>query len=1354
MESTPCVILLFTTPGHDSPENCLISRRDFSFSPARHPEGRNANTTDVYLKVIDMAYLAKLAKRISCTRLLTGAIVFTVGGCGQADNKDFLDPYHNQIVPVVASLRIQPKLGIVPANQEIQFTATGISTTGNVIPVTVVWSVLNGGTITTDGRFMADRGGQFQVKAYVTSSPGIQDEARAAVWERPTDVLQVFVSPDSTVVAPDEPLKFDATTLLANGTTSQAGAVVWEANGGQVSATGLFSASTAGDYVVSASVENGAKGSSTILVRTRSRSLTGISVTPAAVTVASGATQQFTGTGAFSDGTTSSLTSVSWSSTGGTISHNGLYAAGSVGGVFTVIGFDKSGVFADTARVTVQAPVAVDVTVLPGSASLVPGASQHFAAQATLSDGTTRTTAVNWQVTGGTINLNGDYTAGSTLGSYRVIATVPGTSLADTAEVTIGQPAATLTQVIVNPSAVSLAAGATSQFSVAGVWSDGTSTAPAVTWSATGGTVSSSGFYTAGSVSGTYRVIARASNGVADTSAVTVASAALASFSISPSTISVPAGGTQQFNRTGTLSDGSSYIPGVTWSATGGTMGSSGVYTAGSNPGTYNVIGTVEGGVLADTAFVTVTAPTVSLTSLFLSPTSASLQPATTRQFAVSATWSNGANLVPPVAWSATGGSVSSNGLYTAGPTAGNYRVIANYSSGALADTSAVTVNVVAPTLSSLAISPASTSLQVSGTKQFTVSGTWSDGSTSVPAVTWTATGGTITNGGLYAAGTTAGSYQVIATQVGGTKTDTANVTIGSAVLTAVTTTPATLILVPSASAAFTASGHYSNGSTGSVTVDWSATGGAITSGGVYTAGATQGTFRVIAVEQGGTLADTSVVTISGAAATLSSLALSPSAVAMFTGGQQQFTAIGLYSNGSSAALPATWSATGGTVSSAGLYAAGSGAGTFRVIGTDPVSGKADTSTVTISLAPPPGTYVAVLAQDWNTYADKNALAAAGIVGVDAQSNVFQLPTLPTTDFYDLVPDPIFGKVVRYNGGPQLNTYPVIVEALNSGTAGNNIWISLTSSGTILTVKNDPIAPTITETFTGLGRANWLQAVNVGGLAGAGQANGQPSALIRALGPVNTGVGALPQFAQGATLMGGATGVKARKQVGDNVQGRVASHEAGLGYGKGLSDIWVRQFVRFSPNYTTEGNVGGSGAASHKMMFFRYLASGRHYWVLDGLRGMLHSLDTSPGGTLVSQGALPVTNVGPLNSNYFLPDADPLIKVRCGTGIPNPCGDGDGQWYEIVMHHKNVAERGEGTLYWRKYTVGGAVNPGPWSITGWYKQLAPGQTWSPVQSYDMGVNRNRQWDEAMFIYWGPYAVVDGSKYPNPWSLPQ
>lgn len=83
-----------------------------------------------------------------------------------------------------------------------------------------------------------------------------------------------------------------------------------------------------------------------------------------------------------------------------------------------------------------------------------------------------------------------------------------------------------------------------------------------------------------------------------------------------------------------------------------------------------------------------------------------------------------------------------------------------------------------AVTLVRLAISPKVDSLATGQTAQFTVLGTYSDSSTGVPAVSYTATGGVITIGGLYTAGSTRGTFSVIAKQPVGTLADTAVVTV------------------------------------------------------------------------------------------------------------------------------------------------------------------------------------------------------------------------------------------------------------------------------------------------------------------------------------------------------------------------------------------------------------------------------------------------------------------------------------------------------------------------------------------------------------------------------------------------
>ena len=146
-----------------------------------------------------------------------------------------------------------------------------------------------------------------------------------------------------------------------------------------------------------------------------------------------------------------------------------------------------------------------------------------------------------------------------------------------------------------------------------------------------------------------------------------------------------------------------------------------------------------------------------------------------------------------------------------------------------------------------------------------------------------------------------------------------------------------------------------SDGSATSVSVTWSATGGSITTGGRYTAGSTAGTYRVIAVRQGDTKADTSTVTVTASAPTLSAIVLTPATVSLGAGATQQFSAVGRMSDNSTSAVSVTWSATGGTVSSSGLYTAGSTAGSsYRVIAVQQGGTKADTSAVTITAAPPP----------------------------------------------------------------------------------------------------------------------------------------------------------------------------------------------------------------------------------------------------------------------------------------------------------------------------------------------------------------------------------------------------------------
>ncbi len=174
----------------------------------------------------------------------------------------------------------------------------------------------------------------------------------------------------------------------------------------------------------------------------------------------------------------------------------------------------------------------------------------------------------------------------------------------------------------------------------------------------------------------------------------------ITALTIVPRSLNLAVGAAGLLQADGTLSDGTAVtnVP-VTWTATGGTVTSGGLYTAGTSPGAFQVIATQQGGTTADTSLVTISATTATLLQLVLSPASLTLAPGATGQFTVAGAWSDGSAMIPAVSYSATGGTISAAGLYTAGATPGTFQVIATQQGGGKADTSIVT-NL--PTLRSL----------------------------------------------------------------------------------------------------------------------------------------------------------------------------------------------------------------------------------------------------------------------------------------------------------------------------------------------------------------------------------------------------------------------------------------------------------------------------------------------------------------------------------------------------------------------------------------------------------------------------------------------------------------------------
>ena len=367
---------------------------------------------------------------------------------------------------------------------------------------------------------------------------------------------------------------------------------------------------------------------------------------------------------------------------------------------------------------------------------------------------------------------------------------------------------------------------------------------------------------------------------------------------VSPTTVSVAGGATVQFAANESVS----------WSANGGSIAPTGIFTAPTTLGAYTVTATDPSGNQAS-GIVNVIAPPAPVVT-FTAPAAGAT---VTSPVTVSATFTNGGVpqymklWVDGVAKSFNNNSTSFT--YTLPIPAGNHQLIMQAYNGTLyRSTENITV-----AGSALSISPATANLFSGQTQQFTASA----------AVTWSATGGTITSAGLFTAPTAAGTYTVTATDSNGNHASAAvNVTT-----IALSISPTSANLSAGQTQQFTAN----------AAVTWSATGGTITSAGLYTAPAAAGTYTITATDSTGNHASAAVNV------TAIALSVSPTTASLSAGQTQQFTA--------NAAV--TWSATGGTITSSGLYTAPTAAGTYTVIATNS-DGNQASATVNVSVSSAP----------------------------------------------------------------------------------------------------------------------------------------------------------------------------------------------------------------------------------------------------------------------------------------------------------------------------------------------------------------------------------------------------------------
>jgi hypothetical protein len=339
---------------------------------------------------------------------------------------------------------------------------------------------------------------------------------------------------------------------------------------------------------------------------------------------------------------------------------------------------------------SVPAAVTVkSVSVTPASANIAAGATQQFTATATYSDGSTAnvsSTAI-WTVgTAAVANINSSgLTTGAAAGSAMVTASLSG--ITGNASLTVMAPTVTLTSISVAPASANIAAGATQQFTATATYSNGSTANVSSTASWTVGTpavanINSSGL-TTGVAAGSAIVTASLS-GISGNASLTVTAPTetLTSIAVAPPSASIAVGATQQFTATATYGNGSTANVSSTalWTVATpavATINSGGLAT-GITTGSTTLTASLTG--ITGSASLAVT-PAVTVTSIAVAPSSASIAMDATQQFTATATYSNGstANVSSTALWTVATpavATVNSTGLAT-GLTAGSSAVTA-----------------------------------------------------------------------------------------------------------------------------------------------------------------------------------------------------------------------------------------------------------------------------------------------------------------------------------------------------------------------------------------------------------------------------------------------------------------------------------------------------------------------------------------------------------------------------------------------------------------------------------------------------------------------------------------------------
>ncbi len=463
------------------------------------------------------------------------------------------------------------------------------------------------------------------------------------------------------------------------------------------------------------------------------------------------------------------------------------------------------------------------VQVVATNKSFPAGVSQQFTATGSYSDGTTKdlTSTAVWSSSNpsvATITAPG-IAKGISPGSFNAIATLSTVSGSVPATVV----SAALTSMSISLATPSVGAGLSVQATATGNYSDGSAQnlSNSVAWSVSNSTVASisnTGLITGKTIGSA--VVTATLGGVTATNSLSVTSPLLVSILVSPASASVGVGFTDQFTATGSYSDGSTQnlSNSVNWSASNSALVSisgSGLVSAKSNG---SAVITATSGSITGTAPLTIT---ISLVSIVVTPALPTIAPGTAQQFKATGTFTDGStqNVTGTVSWSSSDSTKAT--ISTLGPTSGLAHALSagpsaiTASSGSISGSTTLTVS--HGKLTSIAVTPATTTIPLGVAQQFTAEGGFDDGTSQdiTNTVAWTSSQPALVSITVSGAATarSIGTVTITATS-GAVSGSTTSVNVTSANITSIAIQGGDASIANGTTAKLNAIGTFNDGST------------------------------------------------------------------------------------------------------------------------------------------------------------------------------------------------------------------------------------------------------------------------------------------------------------------------------------------------------------------------------------------------------------------------------------------------------------------------------------------------------------------------------------------------------------